>query len=1703
MLHISRIKRTIAIFLLFNMVFYIFSPLVAYASLTAGPTAPEYTSFEPVDTTDMVNLATGDFTYNIPLLEVPGPEGGYSMSLSYHAGPQPGQEASWVGLGWTLNPGAINRYVDGYPDDYLRKSKFTRQYIDGGTTTSYDFGISAGIGDAASVRFGLSVDAKENGGFGGANFYGGASLGFAKVNFSQGKTNVGLDLQQGLSTLTMSKSSSESNKVKKDGGMPEGLKSQSSKVSARVKMSEFNSSVSISGVWHVSEESQGISLGLGGKNNGITFNFAKSKRHSYFDEIDRTDIIGPLHFDDIQTSEATSSSFTSLDSGPINSSYGVANDVHANRMQIGSVPNKDLFQVSAQGLNGNMSIQNYSNGSLFRKGVSPQPNTSVYGFDYKYKYSHGTSSFRFDSEFSNKYSIDDNAKIEDVSGSFDFNRVDYSVDVNTDYFKDNMLAGSRHVEWYSNSQLSANQPASYGFLKVEGFDYDAPISSITGYDLSDQIGGFMITNKDGYTYHYALPVYILNEYSKVGKIDEPLDSFQEHLNLNPYAYTWLLTAVTGPDFVDRGGASGAANGVLDDSDWGYWVKFDYGKWNDDYKWRNPVQGKHIDTDAGTEVFSYGEKQQYYLDFLRTRTHTALFFKELRRDGKGVADFETGEMGFRINSKRNVNTSLYSWSDVSEEDYSEFSLRLNEVYVVQNKDISPTETFDWWRTRNLDPINEVIDEYINYPFVQYEGTELAEITANSPGAIPYGGYGYFNKVLDVYDQIKTDVKARSIRGVKFSYENNLGQDVKNSFLVSRNLDNSYTYGAGYLSRKLSLKSVEHLGIEGANVFPSIDFDYYNKASNFADVEFDFVDNWGDFKLDYDPSKDQYFRAITTPISAQDVKAWSLKKIGTPLGSTIEIEYESDDYSRAAFHKLRPIPVKEGEFLSDRFRLSFVDLESSFPLNQLTEGSIVSIKSIFEITTVEPDPNSGDPNDYIFEKSLGIDSHFNCQVKEVGNDYIDLELNAYFNEFEAFDLSSLGEFETLPHGFIVDKNLDWGVIFIEDNEVNIPGGGLRVKSILNSSDTGDGTKIAYEYTHPNSNISSGVTSYEPFNFYAEIPFLSSLKKAFTKQIREEYYTPIGLREFLPAPSVNYEYVTVKSFENKPDGSYETPGKVVYHFKPLQNDMIQTIIPVETTVNSKKRWSPFVLKDFTSSAGNLMSVSEYGANNELISSRTSTYLSDIVGWEDYSAELNNLYKGQGIFQEMYNESRKGFQLDVDGRHLDENNLEYIKTLFKTEVYPSILVSETSFSSKTNITVEKRNVEYDFISGNSIKEMSTDGYGNKYMRVTIPAYHRYSGMGLKIENRTNKNMLNAVTGAYILRVEQDNTDKYIYKGLASATVQDWSNSFVPLGQVSAQNSVFRPSTTRVWVGQPTDILDAHGLFPVESFVNAFEDYFYEDDPNNPSNTYAEVGDWQTVSEITLYDVYSHAREVKDINEQYAATLMDKEYKRVTATAALSKHTELYYTGVEEATTEGFWDAGKIEIVDGTIDNTVFHTGVNSIYAASRYSHPYVIPATALRLELNNSEFVAGKSYRASIWMKPSPGAQLSDAQLNYFIDGSFVATATPNINKKAGDWYLVNLDVTVPSNATSLKIEAIIDGVGASSAYFDDFRFHPLESAMTSYVYNQWGELSHILDANNLFTEYEYDAAGRLKAVYRERLGPGRIKLTEQEMIYQKSTN
>jgi hypothetical protein len=81
---------------------------------TGGPSQPEMKSFQSVNANKMVDLFSGDFSYNVPLMDV----GGYPVNLSYHSGRSMDEDASWVGLGWNINPGSITREMRGLPDDF-------------------------------------------------------------------------------------------------------------------------------------------------------------------------------------------------------------------------------------------------------------------------------------------------------------------------------------------------------------------------------------------------------------------------------------------------------------------------------------------------------------------------------------------------------------------------------------------------------------------------------------------------------------------------------------------------------------------------------------------------------------------------------------------------------------------------------------------------------------------------------------------------------------------------------------------------------------------------------------------------------------------------------------------------------------------------------------------------------------------------------------------------------------------------------------------------------------------------------------------------------------------------------------------------------------------------------------------------------------------------------------------------------------------------------------------------------------------------------------------------------------------------------------------------------------------------------------------------------------------------------------------------
>ena len=154
----SYFTKGLAFTLALNMLFEMVWPTAAMA-LTGGPSQPEVQSFEPIETTDMVDLFSGDFTYNIPLINLPGPNGGYPINLSYHGGPTMDEEASWVGLGWNINAGALVRNVRGFADDADGDTLITKIDMKPNLTVGVSNGVNKEIvGADGGVGFDIGAD---------------------------------------------------------------------------------------------------------------------------------------------------------------------------------------------------------------------------------------------------------------------------------------------------------------------------------------------------------------------------------------------------------------------------------------------------------------------------------------------------------------------------------------------------------------------------------------------------------------------------------------------------------------------------------------------------------------------------------------------------------------------------------------------------------------------------------------------------------------------------------------------------------------------------------------------------------------------------------------------------------------------------------------------------------------------------------------------------------------------------------------------------------------------------------------------------------------------------------------------------------------------------------------------------------------------------------------------------------------------------------------------------------------------------------------------------------------------------------------------------------------------------------------------------------------------------------------------------------
>lgn len=1667
-------QRRIAIVLLAIFLPSLFPVNLLYAN-NNGPKTPEAASFEPVDATDMVNLVTGQYSYVLPLLNVPSPEGGYPIALSYHAGVTLEQQASWTGLGWNLNPGAIDRNINGYPDDY-NASKINEYFYDSGSTTTIN-NLSIGYSDPTSMAsVGLSFSWTGNQALGGA-----VNIGYGPVSGSFGSNGAGVGVQYG--GLSLGADISDKGKVNgeigfgnNDAGFSISTSGSGSFRAGIVNMSVSENSIGITLSSSKKNSSggydkQGVGLSVSFNNTfsmndystsssswaipiyvptpigNFSLTFGQQKFKYWMGQNKSNYITGPIYFHKgvtnipkinnvfqqhphsgyISCGITPNGGFCNIigfgphnsaqtgynnfhnvwflceshNGNPVNSCYkyfqyqggpqlilqphstitqaisyekafmdineislkeGTLNEFSIPEVNNPTFPNYDNYNVNSQGFSGSLTSIHHENGALF--GLSEMMNKDGYQTMYAIDGATSQNNIPSHAKFNDKpkfYVQNEISTFINVTKA-NFNNLSSNSDILQYYFNgvDDLPKPRKKtatfVEYYTNEEILDN----YNTLKQNG--YLQP--SVTSFDRTtlpkESIGAFKVTTVDGKTYHYSLPVYnhemVTRTFGQIQNRRQENQAYFEKRQLDPYVTHWLLTAVTGPDFIDNG------DGVAGEGDLGYWTDFEYGKWTEAFIWKAPY-GKDYISDKETpyiKTWIKGRKELYYLDKIKTRTHTALFIKSVREDGKSHS--------------WNYKSVSHTANPGNYEDRftipSTKQLKLDKIILIKNEN------------------NDLQKDY---------GSNI-EINKNM--GFVNSDKSNFSVKMDLYDNV-------------IDINDNLNNVTSNAVKI---IDFNYDYNLVKGSDRLALKKIDFKGKSGSNVIPPYKFSYIEDSNN---INYNNIDDWGFHK--------------TKP------EVYSLKEILTPQGAKIKIEYEPHQ-----FHEVFGGNVKAfNDYMF--YHYSNNKLHPNYQIYKSPDNKLILytkngymdrilLNDLFKIKW------RGRNSPFISIDWLNPEASSTCNVDIIGKVISSEVRNINSTQVHPSDMfaHAAGDINDPLHTynkFIIDPlspfpscySVPVASYFLGVEQYEYPdriysGAGVRVKNII-VADENTSYRTNYNYNDINNNISSGYVSYNPFN-------TESKEIAYSAE--------------LPAPRVMYEYVTVQNF----DQSNNSNGKIQYKFKILKSKVPGQIkfddfyeitktdnVINNTTSNVNVQISDYVVKDNFSTLGQLLEIKNYNNNNQLLSKLSNNYYS-----------ISNLPNDIGVVKESYQTYKK---IDYENNSIRQDKWGINST---TRIsYPSIIKSSSEQKDGYTYTTEFN--DYDLISGISKEQLHTSSDGKSFKTKIVPAYLKYPQMGSKVDNINNKNMLSqtAMELSYIL-------DGGAWKE-TGVGITTWSNlwSYKDIAGVTTtptadKEKIWRKHKTYTWNG----VKDVNGIFT--NYTSATDDGFdWTVGVGQPVGS-----EWKQISEVTLYDHYSMPLEVKDINSNKAAIKMGDRDTKVMTTGNAG-YNEMYYAGAENIDNTIAWLEPEVKAVGVLRDASKSHTGKYSIAATS---------SSQFGVDMKVNQHRAGK-YKLSVWVH-----KLNESKARFKTSVGATPVTFNGESVTAGDWVLKThyFDVTVAA------INPIVCSADGSTVYFDDLMIRPIASSITGYVYNDYDELTHIIGNNGLATRFEYDAAGRLVKTYVE---------------------
>lgn len=224
------------------------------------------------------------------------------------------------------------------------------------------------------------------------------------------------------------------------------------------------------------------------------------------------------------------------------------------------------------------------------------------------------------------------------------------------------------------------------------------------------------------------------------------------------------------------------------------------------------------------------------------------------------------------------------------------------------------------------------------------------------------------------------------------------------------------------------------------------------------------------------------------------------------------------------------------------------------------------------------------------------------------------------------------------------------------------------------------------------------------------------------------------------------------------------------------------------------------------------------------------------------------------------------------------------------------------------------------------------------------------------------------------------------------------------------------------------------------------------------------------LYDDNNNLLQSHTPDGMYSSVIYGYNNTLPVAKATNAKYNQVYYTSFEDDPELTIWDPNYHSISSSIVRNGDYAFKVNNTLGDVVY---YITPIQPVELEEDTefkfSVWVYSKGSRAQLFFFHKP----TDSEVPFDDNYKFVNIKSTKVN----EWELLEGTMIVPATAKSIFARIDHDGInGGGEIYYDDLKFSPVKSSMSTYTYRPLIGVTSETDADNKSITYEYDDLGRL---------------------------